>query len=81
MKQLENIDLRRADSMVKEIESIVTKYNMTYVEGLLHYMDLHSIDEEQVAQYVVGPLRAKIAKEASDLHLIVGEDEVTELEV
>ncbi len=77
--KFENIDLRKADSLVREIESIVTKYNMSYIEAILHYCDMHSIDEEMVAQYIVGPLKQKVAEEASDLHLIEGESKTTEL--
>ena len=48
-----NLDLNKADSFVKEIEIIVDKYNMDYMEAILYYCDIHSIDEDYVAHFVV----------------------------
>ena len=65
-----NLDLNKADTFVKEIENIVDKYSMGYLEAILYYCDVHALEEEQVAQYVVGPLKQRLATEAKSLNLI-----------
>tara|TARA_B100000085_G_C18541093_1_gene511962 strand:+ start:878 stop:1114 length:237 start_codon:yes stop_codon:yes gene_type:complete len=69
-----NLDLNKADSFVKEIEIIVDKYNMDYLEAILYYCDIHSMEEDQIAQFVVGPLKERLAKEARSLNLISKND-------
>jgi len=65
-----NLDLNKADVFIKEIEGMKTKFSMSYIEAILHYCDMHSIDEEQIAQYVVGPLKEYVSVEAHDLNLV-----------
>ena len=65
-----NLDLNKADTFVREIENIKDKYSMDYLEALLYYCDIHSLEEEQIAQFVVGPLKERLAKEAQSLNLI-----------
>ena len=65
-----NLDLNKADTVIKEIENIVDMYCMGYLAALLYYCDVHALEEEQVAQYVVGPLKQRLATEAKSLHLI-----------
>ena len=65
-----NLDLNKADTFVKEIENIVDKYSMGYLEAILYYCDIHALEEDQVAQYVVGPLKQRLATEAKSLNLI-----------
>ena len=72
-----NLDLNKADSFVKEIEIIVDKYSMNYLEAILYYCDIHSMDEDQIAQFVVGPLKERLAKEERSLNLISKNDALT----
>ena len=65
-----NLDLNKADVFIKEIEGMVQKFSMSYIEAILYYCDMHSIDEEQIAQYVVGPLKEYVSGEAHDLNLV-----------
>ena len=69
-----NLDLNKADTFVREIENIKDKYSMDYLEALLYYCDIHSLEEDQIAQFVVGPLKEKLAKEARSVNLIPRED-------
>jgi len=69
-----NLDLNKADTFVREIENIKDKYSMDYLEALLYYCDIHSLEEDQIAQFVVGPLKEKLAKEARSLNMISRED-------
>ena len=65
-----NLDLKKTDTFVREIENIKNKYSMDYLEALIYYCDIHSLEEDQIAQFVVGPLKERLAKEALSLHLI-----------
>ena len=65
-----NLDLNKADTFVREIENIKDKYSMDYLEALLYYCDIHSLEEEQIAHLVVRPLKERLAKEAQSLNLI-----------
>ena len=69
-----NLDLNKADTFVREIENIKEKYSMDYLEALLYYCDIHSLEEEQIAQFVVGPLKERLAKEARSMNLISRDD-------
>tara|TARA_B100000085_G_scaffold85289_1_gene76902 strand:+ start:751 stop:987 length:237 start_codon:yes stop_codon:yes gene_type:complete len=69
-----NLDLNKADTFVREIENIKEKYAMDYLEALLYYCDIHSLEEEQIAQFVVGPLKERLAKEARSMNLISRDD-------
>tara|TARA_B100002019_G_C21062428_1_gene494773 strand:+ start:414 stop:650 length:237 start_codon:yes stop_codon:yes gene_type:complete len=73
-----NLDLNKADTFVREIENIKEKYSMDYLEALLYYCDIHSLEEEQIAQFVVGPLKERVAKEARSMNLI-SQDETLSL--
>ena len=69
-----NLDLKKTDTFVREIENIKNKYSMDYLEALIYYCDIHSLEEDQVAQFVVGPLKERLAKEALSLHLIAKDE-------
>lgn len=72
-----NLDLNKADTFVREIENIKEKYSMDYLEALLYYCDIHSLEEEQIAQFVVGPLKERVAKEARSMNLISQNETLT----
>lgn len=72
-----NLDLNKADTFVREIENIKEKYSMDYLEALLYYCDIHSLEEEQIAQFVVGPLKERVAKEARSMNLISQDETLT----
>ena len=59
---------------MREIENIKNKYSMDYLEALIYYCDIHSLEEDQIAQFVVGPLKERLAKEALSLHLIAKDE-------
>ena len=69
-----NLDLKKTDTFVREIENIKDKYSMDYLEALIYYCDIHSLEEDQIAQFVVGPLKERLAKEALSLHLIAKDE-------
>tara|TARA_B110000881_G_C18330186_1_gene391252 strand:+ start:397 stop:633 length:237 start_codon:yes stop_codon:yes gene_type:complete len=69
-----NLDLKKTDTFVREIENIKNKYSMDYLEALIYYCDIHSLEEDQIAQFVVGPLKERLAKEALSLHLIAKDE-------
>ncbi len=72
-----NLDLNKADTFVREIENIKEKYSMDYLEALLYYCDINSLEEEQIAQFVVGPLKERVAKEARSMNLISQDESLT----
>ena len=52
------------------IESIVQKTRMTYIDAVLHYCEENKLEPETAGQLVGGKLKQKIQEEAEGLNLI-----------
>lgn len=57
-------------SFAIQIERIVREKELNYIEAITHYCDRNSVELEIATKLIDKPLKAKIARVASDLHLI-----------
>ena len=58
------------DKFAEEIESMVTKTNMTYIEAIVEFCEEKGIDIESVSKLVSKPLKEKIKYEATELNYL-----------
>ena len=55
----------------QEIEGLVqTHQNMNYIDAIVYFCDLNSIDLESVPKLIPKPLKEKIKYEASELNFL-----------
>ena len=52
------------------IEQLVQKTKMTYIDAIMHYCDENKLEPETAGKMVGGKLKQNIQDEAEDLHLI-----------
>jgi len=57
-------------SFAIQIERIVREKELNYIEAITHYCDRTGVELEIATKLIDKPLKAKIARVASDLHLI-----------
>ena len=55
---------------MENIEQLVQKTNMTYLDAILHYCEENKLEPETAGKMVGGKLKQNIQDEAEDLHLI-----------
>lgn len=53
------------------IENIVKEKELNYIEAISHYCNKFAIDMEVAVKLIDKPLKAKIARDATNLHLLV----------
>ena len=60
------------NSMVfmENIENLVQKTNMTYIDAVMHYCEENKLEPETAGKMIGGKLNQNIQDEAEDLHLI-----------
>ena len=60
------------NSMVfmENIENLVQKTNMTYIDAVIHYCEENKLEPETAGKMIGGKLKQNIQDEAEDLHLI-----------
>ena len=60
------------NSMVfmENIENLVQKTNMTYIDAVMHYCEENKLEPETAGKMIGGKLKQNIQDEAEDLHLI-----------
>ena len=60
------------NSMVfmENIENLVQKTNMTYIDAVMHYCEENKLEPETAGKMIGGKLKQNIQEEAEDLHLI-----------
>ena len=60
------------NSMVfmENIENLVQKTNMTYIDAVMHYCEENKLEPETAGQMVGGKLKQRIQDEAEQLNLI-----------
>ena len=60
------------NSMVfmENIENLVQKTNMTYIDAVMHYCEENKLEPETAGKMIGGKLKQNIQDEAENLHLI-----------
>ena len=54
----------------QEIERIVMKDNMSYIDAIIYYCEKNAIDLESVPKLISKPLKAKLKWEATELNFL-----------
>ena len=64
--------IKMNNSMVfmENIENLVQKTNMTYIDAVMHYCEENKLEPETAVKMIGGKLKQNIQDEAEDLHLI-----------
>ena len=55
---------------MENIENLVQKTNMTYIDAVMHYCEENKLEPETAGKMIGGKLKQNIQDEAEDLHLI-----------
>lgn len=55
---------------MENIEKLVQKTNMTYIDAVMHYCEENKLEPETAGKMIGGKLKQNIQDEAEDLHLI-----------
>ncbi len=55
---------------MENIENLVQKTNMTYIDAVMHYCDENKLEPETAGKMIGGKLKQNIQDEAENLHLI-----------
>jgi hypothetical protein len=58
------------DKFAEDIENIVLKTNMNYIDAIVDYCENNSIDIESVGKLISKPLKDKIKCDAMDLNYL-----------
>ncbi len=64
--------IKMNNSMVfmENIENLVQKTKMTYLDAIMHYCEENKLEPETAGKMVGGKLKQSVQEEAEDLHLI-----------
>ena len=64
--------IKMNNSMVfmENIENLVQKTNMTYIDAVMHYCEENKLEPETAGKMIGGKLKQNIQDEAENLHLI-----------
>ena len=55
---------------MENIEQLVQKTNMSYLDAIVHYCEENKLEPETAGKMVGGKLKQHVQEEAEDLHLI-----------
>jgi len=55
---------------VQEIEKLVQKENMSYINAIIHFCEQNSIELESVPKLITKPLKEKLKYEAMELNFL-----------
>ena len=55
---------------MENIEKLVQKTNMSYIDAVMHYCEENKLEPETAGKMIGGKLKQNIQEEAEDLHLI-----------
>ena len=64
------IKMNNSMSFMENIENLVQKTNMTYIDAVMHYCEENKLEPETAGKMIGGKLKQNIQDEAEDLHLI-----------
>ena len=63
--------VKSKQDLIKEIEAIVARDNINYIDALLHYGNVHGLEPEYVGQLIRNTaLKTKIESDARDLNFL-----------
>ena len=55
---------------MENIEKLVQKTNMSYIDAVMYYCEENKLEPETAGKMIGGKLKQNIQEEAEDLHLI-----------
>jgi len=58
------------DKFAEDIESLVLKTRMNYIDAIVEYCDTNSIEMDSVSKLISKPLKEKIKRDATDLNFL-----------
>ena len=64
------IKMNNSMIFMENIENLVQKTNMTYIDAVMHYCEGNKLEAETAGKMIGGKLTQNIQDEAEDLHLI-----------
>ena len=64
------IKMNNSMIFMENIENLVQKTNMTYIDAVMHYCEENKLEPETAGKMIGGKLKQNIQEEAEDLHLI-----------
>ena len=64
------IKMNNSMIFMDNIEKLVQKTNMTYIDAVMHYCEENKLEPETAGKMIGGKLKQNIQEEAEDLHLI-----------
>lgn len=64
------------DELIYEVEKLVKKHGLSYIDAILHYCEINNLDPEYIGSIVSKhpALKEKLTYEAEDLNFIEKED-------
>ena len=65
-----SIKMNNSIRFMENIEKLVQRTNMTYIDAIVHYCEENKLEPETAGQMVGGKLKQCIQEEAEGLHLI-----------
>ena len=64
------LKINNSMKFMENIEELVQRTNMTYIDAVLHYCEENNLEPETAGQLVGGKLKQQIQEEAEELHLV-----------
>jgi hypothetical protein len=64
------IKMNNSMIFMENIESLVQKTNMSYIDAVMYYCEENKLEPETAGKMIGGKLKQNIQDEAEDLHLI-----------
>ena len=64
------IKMNNSMIFMENIESLVQKTRMSYIDAVMHYCDENKLEPETAGKMIGGKLKQNIQDEAENLHLI-----------
>ena len=64
------IKMNNSMIFMENIENLVQKTNMTYIDAVMHYCEENKLEPETAGKMIGGKQKQNIQDEAEDLHLI-----------
>jgi ribosomal silencing factor RsfS len=58
------------DKFAEDIESLVLKTKMNYIDAIVEYCDNNSIEMDSVSKLISKPLKEKIKRDATELNFL-----------
>ena len=74
-------EITTPESFAKEIENLVWKYDISYMDAVLHFVEQRGIEIESVTSLMKGnsALKSSIQEDAENLHFLPKTSRITDL--